>query len=333
MQSADLEIDVTQPDQDSYPENEKFGYGQVVEVTLLETGKKREYMICEALGEGGYSSVHLANDLSNEEMFVAVKCIDLTSPKVIRLGKQAEFEVEVLQRLQHSEFVIELIAVKLIPRQTLYMFMELALDSLHKIFYDKRADKVPISTSYIASYWVPILRSVSFIHQNDIVHCDLKPDNFVTMEGPGIRVKLIDFGCAARLSPLTEAVVRRKTLGTTRYMAPEYLRYRMISKESDVWALGVLLFWMMVGTTPFKGTRKEARVAILNKDIDLSEITDKDVLFSLKMILQKDRENRPSCNKLLRISLCSPPNGNSTNTNTDREKSSSTPNDTSGVQK
>ncbi|CAD5223383.1 unnamed protein product [Bursaphelenchus okinawaensis] len=317
-----LEVEVTQPDEDNN-ENEKFGYGQVVEVKLFELNKTREYMICEAVGEGGYSSVHLANDLSSEDVFVAVKCIDLTSPKVQRLGKQTEFEVEILQKLQHSDYVVQLLAVKTIPNQVIYIFMELGSDTLSKIFYDKRQEKTSVTTPFVVSYWTQILKAVAYIHKNDVLHCDIKLDNFVTVDGPSIRIKLIDFGCATRLSPLTDAVIRRKTLGTIRYMAPEYLKYRLVSKESDVWALGVVLYFMFMGVTPFKGTRSEARMAIINKEAEVSDVPDAAALATLQAIFQHDRELRPSCNKLLRKSFVSGTSTtNSQGSSTDKDSTS-----------
>lgn len=79
---------------------------------------------------------------------------------------------------------------------------------------------------------------------------------------------------------------------------------RQASKESDVWAAGVLLYWMFRGRTPFPGARPEVRRAILDHEVDLAGIGDLDAFQLLRKIFRHERERRPSCAKLLLSRLC-----------------------------
>lgn len=125
------------------------------------------------------------------------------------------------------------------------------------------ADLIPESgmpLAQVEGYAAQISGALAFAHEQGVLHGDLKGSNIiVTPEG---NVKLLDFGLGRRIPrngtaevtgsclPLAEAGA---TAGTLPYLAPEVLRGNPTSRQSDVWALGVLLYQMATGELPFRG--------------------------------------------------------------------------------
>ncbi len=125
------------------------------------------------------------------------------------------------------------------------------------------ADLIPeggMPLEQVERYAAQIAGALAFAHQQGVIHGDLKGSNIiVTPEG---NIKLLDFGLGRRIPrsgmaevtgsclPLAEAGA---TAGTLPYLAPEVLRGSPTSRQSDVWALGVLLYQMATGELPFRG--------------------------------------------------------------------------------
>ncbi|XP_043530920.1 serine/threonine kinase 17a like [Chiloscyllium plagiosum] len=115
-----------------------------------------------------------------------------------------------------------------------------------------------------------ILDGVSYLHGNNIVHLDLKPQNILlTSCNPLGNIRIVDFGLSRRVDNVEEI---REIMGTPEYVAPEILNYEAITTATDMWSIGVLVYVMLTGISPFLGDDKQSTYLNISKvDIDYSE--------------------------------------------------------------
>lgn len=122
---------------------------------------------------------------------------------------------------------------------------------------DVIADDAPMPPERVAQIGRGIARALAAAHHHGIVHRDLKPENVMLVDryGRGDFVKVLDFGLA-RLTEGTEDEALTATgirVGSPMYMAPEYVQEFVVTSQSDLYALGVLLYQLTTGRTPFRG--------------------------------------------------------------------------------
>jgi serine/threonine protein kinase len=108
---------------------------------------------------------------------------------------------------------------------------------------------------------IPVADAVAAAHRQNVVHRDLKPANiFLAREGDKIIPKVLDFGaCLYQTVGALSAKEQRMLIGTPHYMAPEQISTAMdVDARADVWAMGVILYELLVGETPFEGVDANA---------------------------------------------------------------------------
>ncbi|CAB0015564.1 unnamed protein product, partial [Nesidiocoris tenuis] len=116
------------------------------------------------------------------------------------------------------------------------------------------SDEVP-TESQVQALMRQIMDGISFLHGINVAHLDIKPQNLVlTGTFPNCEVKLCDFGISRYLSKGADV---REILGTPDYVAPEVLNYESISLATDMWSVGVLLYVLLTGCSPFGGDTKQ----------------------------------------------------------------------------
>ncbi len=131
----------------------------------------------------------------------------------------------------------------------------------------------PLSRHRIVNLINQILHGLDHAHSAGLVHRDLKPDNvIVELDHHGGEVpRIVDFGIAAlRTDDLVQGGRLTETgalLGTPLYMAPEQARGDAVDHRADLFALGVIMFEMLSGTTPFEGSALEIVISNMNEDL------------------------------------------------------------------
>jgi serine/threonine protein kinase len=95
-----------------------------------------------------------------------------------------------------------------------------------------------------------IIEGVQYMHDNYIMHLDMKPENILCVTRTGNRIKLIDFGLARRFDPAQKLQVM---FGTPDFAAPEVLSYERVTPAADMWSVGVICYVLLSGLSPFMG--------------------------------------------------------------------------------
>lgn len=160
-----------------------------------------------------------------------------------------------------------------------------------------------------------ILNGVAFLHRNSVVHLDLKPQNILlTSVQPLGDIRIVDFGLSRRMDKITEV---REILGTPEYVAPEILNYEPITTATDMWSIGVLIYVMLTGESPFLGDDKqETFLNISQVNIDYSEDTFEGIsslaVDFIKSLLVKNPRKRATAEECLNHPWLNPqPNSHS----------------------
>ena len=145
-----------------------------------------------------------------------------------------------------------------------------------------------------------ILLGLEYAHDRDIVHCDLKPENILLEPlEKGWIARISDFGIA-RLSEEVNPIMSRGDTGSPAYMAPERF-YGRYSYASDLYAIGVILFELLVGERPFSGIFRDLRNAHLNQSVDIPNTVPVIVRSIIDQALQKLPQRRfTSTSKMLK---------------------------------
>ncbi|XP_058590527.1 dual specificity protein kinase TTK isoform X3 [Neofelis nebulosa] len=266
--------------------------------------KGRIYSILKQIGSGGSSKVFQV--LNEKKQIHAIKYVNLEEADNQTIDSYRN-EIAYLNKLQqHSDKIIRLYDYE-ITDQYIYMVMECGNIDLNSWLKKKKS----INPWERKSYWKNMLEAVYTIHQHGIVHSDLKPANFLIVDG---MLKLIDFGIANQMQPDTTSIVKDSQVGTVNYMPPEAIKDMSSSREngkskskispkSDVWSLGCILYYMTYGKTPFQHIINQISKlhAIIdpNHEIEFPDIPEKDLQDVLKCCLIRDPKQRISIPELL----------------------------------
>ncbi len=202
-----------------------------------------QFLIERQLGAGGMGVVYLATYLPNDRK-AALKVLPPTLTTDVRLLRRFEREIDILKRMNHPN-IVRYYGGGTHENQRYYAMEFIDGGSLQDILKKKKR----LTWEQAIQVGRQLCSALEHAHNAGIIHRDLKPANlFITRKG---RLKLGDFGIA-RDTEATALTAAGKTVGTYAYMAPEQIQGNVpISRKTDLYATGCLLFETLTGETPF----------------------------------------------------------------------------------
>ena len=213
---------------------------------MLEAGKtlNGRYKIQSLIGTGGMAAVYLATDLILDRL-VAIKVLRLDFRQNDDAMRRFRREALSATQLTHPNIVGVYDVGQ--SQEMNYIVMEYVEGTDLKDYVRQRGALHPIEAVRIM---MQIVSAIAAAHQNRIIHRDIKPQNIlIDREG---NVKITDFGIAVALSD-TSLTQTNTLLGSVHYLSPEQARGGMATIQTDIYALGIVLYELLTGRVPFDG--------------------------------------------------------------------------------
>ena len=247
--------------------NKKYSFNNFTKVI--------EGIFPKQLGQGSFGRVFLVSHNETKELY-ALKTIEKRKI-LMTYGKLDNIydEINIHSKLYHQN-IIKLYNVYE-DEETINIIMEYAKEG--NLYHLIKKEKNGFSEQKSYEYFIQIINAVYYLHSNNIIHRDIKPENILI--GDDNKLKLCDFGWAKELT-----LENRSTFcGTMEYMAPEIVGSENYDYSVDIWSLGILLYELLFGHSPF------------NAD------SNKNIIFNIKKHeLNYDNENKKisnSCKDLI----------------------------------
>ena len=265
----------------------------------------QKYAIERVLGEGGMGVVYLARDIHTgvEVVLKAVRA-ELSHRKDVRDRTLAEGRA--LARIDHPN-VVHLKAV-VVENKGLWLVMQyIDGESLEKTIRRHIDEKRPMPLAEVLRIFRQIVAGIDAAHQEGVIHRDLKPANVLLRKKDGV-AKVTDFGIAKGEEDARSGKGMTKgIIGSLWYMSPEQVTGRRdLDKRVDIYALGIVLYEMLVGRVPFDADDDHTIMRMhLTAPVPLVSKMRRDVPESVDAVIQKatakKREDRfPGCDAILR---------------------------------
>ena len=201
----------------------------------------------KSIGNGSFGKVYLAFNNKNKKKY-AIKHMEKDNLlKYLSCLDPIYAEIDIQSRINHPN-IIKLLYVK--ETQTTF---DLVMDyAKYGTLFEYVVKHKGLQEDIAFKYFIQIVNAIKFLHDNDIIHRDIKPENILLFENDV--AKLCDFGWSIRC---INKLPGGSFSGTVEYMAPELINNLDYGKEIDMWMLGIFLYELMHGFSPFRPQKKK----------------------------------------------------------------------------
>ena len=255
------------------------------------TTKMRFYKYGRLLGKGAFGKVNLSLHVLTGRL-VAIKTINKSKLTSERQKAKIALETSIMKSLFGSNYIVKIFET-FETQKHICIVMEYICAGDLLSFIRKRSKLTEPTAKYI---FKQILLGLKFIHNRNIIHRDIKLDNIlIDLDN---NIKICDFGVSKRI---TKSDTMSEQCGTPAYMAPELLKgggYQGFG--ADLWSAGVVLYAMLSGTVPFKGSDlKESHALTIKGVFKKIEGASPEANHLIKCLLEVDPKNRITVERAL----------------------------------
>jgi serine/threonine protein kinase len=243
------------------------------------------YKILEKLGEGGMGVVYKAKDTKLKRL-VALKFLPLNLTRNQDTKKRFIHEAQAASALEHAN-ICSIHEINETEEGQLFISMGYYEGDT----VEEKTKKGPLEVEEALDITIQIAQGLDKAHKKKIVHRDIKSANIiVTIDGV---TKILDFGIA-KLAGQTQVTKDGASVGTVSYMSPEQTLGKEVDHRSDIWSLGIVLYEMLTGLTPFQRDYEQAIVySIMNEEPQHVNEVNSEIPIELDRIVDKALQKNP----------------------------------------
>ncbi|XP_022918871.1 serine/threonine-protein kinase polo [Onthophagus taurus] len=268
----------------------KDGKQEIPDV-IYDSTTKTSYQKGRFFGKGGFAKCYEITDCKTKDTFAGkVVSKTLLSKENQRLKMMQEIKIHKALRHKHVVGFYNFFE----DHYNVYIVMELCkCRSMMELHKRRKTITEPETRFYMSQ----LLSGVFYLHNNNIIHRDLKLGNLFLNDE--LHVKIGDFGLAAKIEFDGE---RKKTLcGTPNYIAPEILTKQGHSYEVDIWSIGCIMYTLLIGRPPFETeSLKETYSKIKNCDYRINTNISATAKTMIAAMLQSDPKRRPKVIEMMK---------------------------------